>query len=283
MSVNEIEAEVVQNFIGTAFLGREHEAKKSNMKGAVIPLPGKVNEEELVRSGVLFNLVYSAYMLWNEDYNNFSWEKVMELALKHMQKIMQLLRDEKLPSLSLCEKDIYSVELYSEVKEKYKERPVSETVCGETKNIASIYGKADSLIFKHAIEDGALKENNKDLIFKVGKYIIHYQDGTEREIIVQKNLNIGRNDIWCGRRYNACTYIFDTDIRLQKLSYFTRPEKIVQDDGKLEVLYNFEWINPEPDKNIERVSLIVFDNEEAFKICVYELKVVKMIDPLNYK
>jgi hypothetical protein len=251
---------IIQSLIGTAFLGREHEAKKSKQEGGIIDFTGDFNEQALAASGFVFNLVYSADMLWNEDYNNFSWEKVMELAINHMPRVMQLLGDRKQPSQFIGDKDIYPALLISDV---------------ETNTIANIGEIADSLIFSHAIEnDTSLPEGG---IRWVGCYSIHYLDGTKSEIPLVENLNIGRKDIWCGRRLNCATSLYETDMRLQKLCYFTRPEKKVTVDGKLVFIFDFEWINPEPDKVIDRVTLAVDPNEKLFDVCVYNLKIVNSI------
>ncbi len=107
------------------------------MKGAAIRFSGELNEAAMAGSGFLFNLVYSAYMLWNENYNNFSWERVTDLSINHMPRILQLLGGRKLPSLAGGEKDIYPARLFSDV-EGCGTRQGSEIGCGKTRAIANI-------------------------------------------------------------------------------------------------------------------------------------------------
>jgi len=143
--------------------------------------------------------------------------------------------------------------------------------------IDKILGGINMILDGHTIENETSAGCQGEELCKVGNYTVYYLDGTVEKIQLHENLNIGRNNVWCGRRFNCVTFFYETDLRIQKLCYFTRPIKKTLDDGKLVSIYDFEWINPEPDKVIEKITISADENEKPFIICVYNINIINSL------
>lgn len=266
---SEEELEVINDLDGPAFLDWEH--KSVGVGGAAVPLTCSLNTTDMAGTGFLFNLAYSAYMLWNREYNNFSWEKVNDLAHGYIPLMMEAFDNNRICSIYNADADIYPIPLQYDI-EKHRTKPAREIACGKTGIIAKAGERAECLIFTHAIEGNSSNAVNTG--HKAGHYTVNYNDGTSRELHLTENRNIGRSDIWTGRRYNAWKHAYDTDRRLQVISCYAGIEKRALGSGKLSVVYNLRWINPYPDTPIEDISLTVSMNEEPYVISVYEIKIL---------
>lgn len=262
--------DIISDLDGPAFLDWEHDS--TFMKGAAVPLTCSLNTTDMAGTGFLFNLAYSAYMLWNMEYNNFSWEKVNDLALSYIPLMMEAFDDNRICSIyNAGAIDVYPIPLQYDV-EKYRTKPAREIACGKTGIIAKAGERAQCLMFTHAIEGNTSKAANAGC--RGGHYTVNYNDGSSQELYLIENRNIGRSDIWTGRRYNAWKHAYDTDRSLPAISCYAGIEKRASGSGKLSVVYNLRWINPYPDKPIEDITLTVSIDEEPYTICVYEINML---------
>ena len=88
-----------------------------------------------------------------------------------------------------------------------------------------------------------------------GCYTVVYEDGASSEIKLERNINIGPEDVRWGRRYNPLTHSFDTDRRLESLCCMTIPVRKIKDDGTCVMDFEFEWINPRPSAVIKEIYI----------------------------
>ncbi len=263
--------EVINPIDGPGLLDWEHKSARPELKGAVVAFKGMCNEKTVMEQGFLFNLVYSSYVLWKRDYNNFSWEKVAGLSMTATYKIAQALFSRKLPTAASGDADVFPVALAS-IKS-----PVVEIPCGSACRIAQPEEKAASLIFSHAIKgDAAQQDKSSETDLRVGSYRIKYEDDSVSEIQLLENVNTGLENIRQSRKYNPWTHAFDTDVRLQMLSAMTSPVKIINAEGGSVLAFNYEWVNPEPDKAIREISVAVSGKRGMDCLKIYSVDIVKV-------
>lgn len=261
----------IQGLNGPSFLDWEHKSRLPGTSGASLAFSGDMNEEELIRSGFLFNLVYSATMLWNDEYNNFSWERTVELAMRHAPVAARMLTGQNQVEPH-GEMDVYPAALCFE-GDRYRQRPEIAAAPGQTAVVADIGEPVAGLIFRHALEaSGAAGKGMRDA-GPAGGYTVVYEDGSTAAVKLTENGNIALDSVWCGRRYNAKTHLFDSDPRLHSLCCRTRPVKKVLSDGRLALVYEYEWDNPDPGKAVARVELAVHENSHV-TVVVYGCEII---------
>lgn len=248
---------------GPSFLDWEHRSALPGVAGAAVPFSGEMTPEGLARSGFLYNLAYSATMLWNEDYSNFSWEKTVEPAMRQAYALSAVIRG-KTPARAGA-RDVYPLAL-AYGGERHARRPELLAVPGSRLPVAFAGEAADGLVFRHALEGPGSPEAGEGR--PVGSYVVRYRDGSAEEIPLAENETIGPSGAWYGRRYDAKAHRFASDERLHTLCCFTRPVRRIPTDGRAVVIYEYEWENPKPAVPIDSVELAVRVDAGA-AVCVY--------------
>ncbi len=241
----ELPPRMIPDLDGPAQLDWEY-ATATGIQGACIDYRGEFCVDAMAASGFLYNLAYSATMLWHRDYNNFSWEKVAESTASFLPLLVSLLGGR-----TTAEDKGSTVDSFPITHRSVTVGPPSSTVLTAQAGV-----HADSLLFSHAILPPAFGRGTAIVGGTVGRYVIRYRNRRQAIIPLVENRNIGRRDIWPGRRYDPLASGFQTDPRLRSLSCFTRPRGFMGAGGRREMVFDYEWINPHPKEPIERV---VFD------------------------
>ncbi len=237
---------VIDGLEGPSVLDWEHVSRRPGVDGAAVRYGGPLGVDEMARSGFLFNLVYAAQLLWTSGYDNFAWERAVDPAQEAALGVAAELlgHDPKLEASDT--EDTYPVALHGRIAEK-----------------------ADRLIFRHALASpapSAPAQGGRPR--QVGSYSIRYADGTSAVIPLREDLDIGREDLWPGRRYDAWNHRFETERRLWSLACFTRPVKWIDRDGRLRFRFDLDWANPHPDRLIEGIDI------EGHRVTVEAIRVV---------
>jgi hypothetical protein len=272
---------VIDGLDGPSTLDWEHVSRQPGVRGAAVVQQGALTLDELAASGFLFNLAYSASMLSCEDYNNFRWERIQDLALTQMPTLMELLGSGAFPAPQGREADIYPLPLGgtgagAQVRSRTiggQERLTLVTAIGEC---------ADAVTFRHAIRRPGARGTSAAVAFgkpeparwgtpRIGHYAVRYADGQKVFVPLVENMTIGCDTTWCGRRLDPWTHEFRTDRRLRSLACATQPAKRVSGQG--EVLFSFDlaWRNPHPAKRIEEIAIQLEGLERAAEVVVEQV------------
>jgi hexosaminidase len=155
------------NFAGSAFKGWKKRISRG-VRGGIISNWSTLKEENLQRNGMLFELVYSAYMFWNNDYDESMFHTVRDIALK---------------------------ELYH-----YKYRDILDDCCGDNPNglnYIQVLHTTDRRIEYQQFYDGIFIEAD---VYKIGDYVLLFEDGSEARLPIIYGMNISNQDVsWEGR------------------------------------------------------------------------------------
>lgn len=248
---------VMGNMYSSHYPRFSRRAAKSGITGAELSTWTATNEESLGRLGKLYDILYSANMMWHgQGYD----EHLRELYDLMIRKIMPALRD-----------SLHGSVAPSHTKGAVKEETV---MTGEHRWEPSVDsdGRFRSIIFSHATTNSITKpawsEKSGDFA-RVGRYLIKYTDGSETHLNIVYGINIG----YAGVRQNApseyiyyrhCGYFF---------TYFTDSETVTVPDGKIKTTYKYEWVNPHPEKHLRAVELV--DTTPQVAVTVKGIEIVK--------
>ena len=200
------------NFAGSEFKGWKERIARG-ARGGTISNWSTLKEENLQRNGMLFELVYSAYMFWNTNYDISKFKEVRDIALKELYNY-------KYRNI-LCE-DTYS-------------DACNDMVSG-VKHIKVLH-TTDRRIEYQLFYDGVFIEA---AVYKLGDYVLMYEDGTEARLPIMYGTNISSKDVsWEGR-----------DQLMIEVSYTAYPVKI-----KDMTYYECIYTNPCPDKKIKGIFI----------------------------
>jgi hypothetical protein len=263
---------IIDSLDGPSTLDWEHVSRQAGVRGAAVVHDGALTPEELAASGFLFNLAYSASMLSCEDYNNFRWEKIQDLALEQMPSLMDLLKGGTFSAPSKREADIYPLPLHGPGK---AQGAGARTIGGQERlTLVTAIGEcADALIFRHAIRrpDGKAAAAADHGTLGIGQYTVRYADGEEVSVPLVENMTIGCDTTWCGRRLDPWTHTFRTDSRLRSLACGTRPVKRASGQGQVLFSFDLAWCNPHPAKRLEEITIQLDGLERAAEVAVEQI------------
>jgi hypothetical protein len=234
--------EIATEFDGPSILDWEH-AAHHGMRGACLTYRGEMDVDAMAGQGFLYNLAYSATMLWNRDYNNFSWEKTAEATEEFLPYLVGMMREETRGWGDLDELDAFPLLAH----------PVELRPQSSQELVGDIDSQADALVFRHALPASPHAAGAPERDGEIGAYLVRYAGGAAERVALAENRTVGRCDIWCGRRYDPLLSRFRTDPRLRSLACFTRPRKTAGHEGALELTFDFEWRNPTPERPVERI------------------------------
>ena len=215
----------------------ESRIRKAGMRGAQVSAWVATEEESLAREGKLYDLLYSAQMLWSESYTGharYSYDKIISAKLPRLREQMKQVR---YPSLAAHTETV----LWDGGAPDPDRAACGLSIVAE--------GRFDSLLIEHT----ALQPRHR-LPWKplevIGEYVVTYADGAEAFLPVTYAGNISH----CGRRHhqpfdqkyyrhNGYTTAWETD----------GAEEITA-NGEAATLYRVEWIHPRPDAAIAHIA-----------------------------
>jgi hypothetical protein len=302
---------VIQNFGAGAYVRKWDEiSRHPNVHGGILTHWDLVEENNMAWDQFLTYSVDASFLLWNESYNEKNLVRYRDLTFKYMPYFRQILSGIELPSLSQRPKEYVSVLLRHEKHEKYymstsfvelrnyfykeikhtsrdryfKGAKLTVIEKGHSFRIAVINDKVDSLLIKHSTsislpyktqDNGPRPED-----YFIGFYTVKYKDGTTGEIRIDYGKNISNMNINLGviNDPNDCWYSYDA--QLMQVAYHCRPEIKTTNQKECITVFQYEWINPEPGKEIVDLTLTLNNMNKAFSISVYDIYGIKFSDSI---
>ncbi len=212
----------VGNLYSSHFPRYESRIRQPGMIGGEVSAWVSTDEDCLGREGKLYDMLYTAEMLWWEAYGEkarYAYDRVIGDL---MPKLRERLRGQTMPSL----------------------HPHGETLLD-----GAIEGCYDSLVFEHT----ALRQRHREPWIpceEIGAYTVTYGDGTTETIPVTYGGNIGYGNRLSHQpllhhlfRHNGYITAWETDNLLSR-----------DETGALHTTYRLEWKNPRPEIAVTKVQ-----------------------------
>ena len=235
------------NMYSSHFPRYENRIRKNGIRGGQLSSWVKTDEYEMGREGKLYDFIYTGLMLWSEDYhthNRFSYDRIISELLPSIRSQIQ---DVAYPSL---ESDSECVEI--------KHGDILSTEPVEDESEFAVNGKFRSLIFRHASSD-YLKRLCWVPNTKIASYRVCYTDGSLEEISLCYGDEICHWDRRQNEPFQANYYRHNGYCA----TWFVDSERVMTDLGKEGTVYIYEWINPNPDKMIEKIVVDTIDDVDT--------------------
>lgn len=230
----------------------ESRAAKERMIGGQVSTWCRMDEYTLSKKGKLYDLLYTAEMLWSPSYRENAREAYADILAKRIPALRDRIHGEK--------RQI--ARAYAPIALPEGEGKVAcsiADVCSEasltprrlsTPLSVPVGCRADALCFRHATLFDEMREAWKNLV-RIGCYTVRYADGTECPIDVE----FGYNIYSCRRRWSAP----QTDKYYRHQGYMATwcvdpALQSADEDGRSVTVLAWEWVNPHPDKEIVSVE-----------------------------
>lgn len=291
------------NFVGAGVSDFDHYARIPSVRGGTCSHWSWVHQENMARDGFFFNVVYSAYPLWNASYTNDSYEAVRDLTIAYLPYFYQNYNHCTLPSRSLRGTEKASVITRHEQHESYyldtsfvevrnfRHTHVKHEVgtfhskidvynVPQTFRVGVVRGAADSLVFTHGTDvrlphkptdHGYRMENNL-----MGHYTVVYADDTRQEAPIYFGKEIGPLDADWGRARESAM-AFSTDIYLQQAAYYAQPCLVPESKAGLVTMYRYEWINPSPEKEIREIIFTANRLDTPYSVFIADIRCLREV------
>ncbi len=240
-----------------------YEKRMKDMIGGEVSLWCKIEEYTLAKKGKIFDLMYTAEMLWNPDYTHLA-RPVYNKILSAMQPVV---RDE-IRGIAI-RKDQKAVYTPAELPESKGKLPcllrealadyydpnydISRVnVLKEEATVVPVGKKHQRLVFLHATLE---KERRVAwaALERIGKYVVRYADGETVELPIEYAGNIR---VWNERfavpmpqqyyRHQGYVATYMSDPVIERKT----------EDGKDASILGFQWVNPNPEKEIAAVECV---------------------------
>jgi hypothetical protein len=292
------------NFSGVDVKDWEVYSRMDTVQGGSLSHWDLVEEDTMAREGILTDIVYSSWPLWNETYTNESWEHVRDLTLASLPGFMALLGGRSLPSLSFRDRERISIQLRHEIKEHlymdasvielrtFTDTMIDHAGAGkyfrgaavfpverpQSYRIAVVNERFDSLVFSHTTSI-SLPWRSADKGYRVadyalGFYTVIYADGARARVDLQYGRNIGYAGASWGRADTG--FSFSAGIELLQAAYGTRPWIKTLNGADRATVYDYEWVNPFPEKEIRSINLSLVCRGAPFSVFVYDIQGIRL-------
>lgn len=279
--------EIFGNFAGSKIVKWDKRSKSPNLLGAEVSTWCIPNEYELGYNGWIFELVFSADVMWRSDYNDeirYDLSVQSEKLLPHIRSIMQndhnvfTGKDSELKAVLLDKtQPSQQVELVNQIQ---VEDSLAEKIAGDgifEQEAIFVNDTADKLVFFHATEKApenriqtwAFKDKGTEIC---GYYAIQYEDGiaitlpiefpvmigalkSSIETFIPNAESINRADIDDDREateLSECPLVSACDVYRDATSYFCNIINLKKEDESL-AIYGYQWNNPRKDVKISKV------------------------------
>lgn len=257
---------IIGNMYSSHYPRFESRTAKKGMLGGEVSTWCRFDEYNFANKGKIFDLIYSAEILWSDTFNSDARQAYTEL----IQKMIPQIRDE-LSGIAKAEgTPVTSVQIPLPKPSRQLIPPeIKSVICNSSQNIngysfdlsnaqrlsnitieIKVEDKFSKIIFLHTAANNAARIVWKPLI-KIGEYIVRYSDSTEVVIPVEYAGNIC---VWM-RRYAEplpqeyyrhqgyiATYLSDPLIQAKT------------ECGRDITILGYEWVNPYPDCEIHSIS-----------------------------
>ena len=259
---------VYGNLYSSHFSRYDYRSKKEGVIGAQISMWVPCNEGSYAYEGKMYDMFYTANMMWNSSYNS-------EYRLSYNEIIKPLLWNAKCVVADIDVNDEYRTvnfdgnirnipnELlwnipYDKAISVSQDSPEFEIFVGD---------KANTLFITHAT-NSSVDRVMWTPPFKFGEYELCYDDGTSVAIDVSYAQNICKHSTTYGAPIASILFRHQGYIG----TYFAKPICGKDAYGSDYTLFELPIKNPNPDKTIKSIKLKHMQNTDA-KIVVYDIKI----------
>lgn len=281
-------------------------SREPGVLGGVLTHWDLVEERTMAWDMYLTGTVFCSQLLWNGHCSQAGLYETRDRAFEYLPRCRQALGGTALPSISLGRKETTSVSLRHEKKEHFymdsacvELRNFFDTAIGQRRTgkygrgvsvsimekaqsfrIAVVNGKADSLVFKHttslSLPYHSADHGYKPEDYRLGVYTVLYADGAAASIDLEYGYNIGYLNANWGFDLASVDGSVSSDIHLFQTAYAARPELITQNYREQATVYNFEWVNPEPGKEISEISLSLASMHVPYSVFVHGILGIRL-------
>ena len=265
---------VMGNMYSSHYPRYEARRKQKGVIGAEVSTWLREDEYTLGFEGKIYDFLYSAQMIWSEEYREALRQTYDRILTSMIPRIREKLRGQPFPSLAADAKFTplalgkaadaapVPVELEEATQElrgvPFKTGRALAVQSGKVRDAfypsraeVAVNRKADSLVFLHASEGNAPRVPWAGLT-AIAEYVVEYADGKKVRVPVEYAGNIAP---WNRRHAEPMphpmyrhegyigTYLADPFLRAKTPS------------GGDVTLMGYEWLNPQPEKKIAKVTL----------------------------
>ncbi len=300
------------NFHGSQFGEWDARSRKKCIKGAEVSSWCVPDEFTFARDGIFFEMMFSAYILWNSEYTNSDFEEVCRELIAKTYYLKGIMRGGVSPlvlggrATSIYKGDSKNAAMKINLN-------VADIYDDIVKNAVSVFGDelngvsvdtgailvkpdvyADSLLFIHntkkemRFEPSHLFKDEK--IWGVGAYAVSYDDGTVELVPVYYGKEAGYKDFTLERhRVSTDKNGAEIDIEIPGNNDIAVPCYYTHDHQWFESLcysttpvigddiavFAYEWKNPSPEKKIIKIKAINTSGDMEQSIVLFGIAAVK--------
>ena len=239
---------LIGNLYSSHFPRFEKRVQNPLIVGGEISFWTRVTEEVLGREGKIYDLFYTAEMLWSGTYREalrYSYDGVIRRLIPPLR---DLLGQRQSPSQLPLHQEIA---IYGTTQSPDPEKDRSGL------DIA-MNGRFDSLVITHTAQRELTRMPWIELE-EIGAYEITFDDGSTECLPVSYGGNVGYWNRRQGQPQPQPYYRHNGYIG----TYFADTTESRLRDGRLVTLYHYEWLLPQTDKAVTRIRFIPADNAKS--------------------
>ncbi|MBR5840865.1 MAG: family 20 glycosylhydrolase, partial [Victivallales bacterium] len=239
---------LIGNLYSSHFPRFEKRVQNPRIFGGEMSFWTRVSEEVLGREGKIYDLFFTAEMLWSDTYHEalrFSYDRVIRRLIPPLR---DLLGDRQSPSQLPAHQE---TALYGTSQSPDPEKD-------KTGLDIAVNGRFDSLVISHAAQS-EMTRMPWVALEEIGAYHVMFDDGSSELIPVLYGGNIGYWNRRQGQPQPQPYYRHNGYIG----TYFADTTESRLRDGRLVTLYHYEWLLPQNGKTIVRLRYIPAANAKS--------------------
>ena len=242
-------------------------ARKKGMIGAEVSTWVECSEHSYAYEGKIYDLVYSAGTMWSESYQQEyrrAYAKIVNPIVWNIRKKIGGFGESDLVTRTLPSASIKNVPSSLLWKIPY-ERAITLTPNSEQVEIA-VGDFVNCAFITHSTDRTAQRIMWKPAL-TVGEYTFVYEDGTT----ASESANYGENLYYYSHIYGQPIPSFLFRHEGYTATYYSKPICGKDDDGGDYTLLTLPFVNPYPDKKVQKIVLAHSKKTDA-NLIVYDLK-----------
>ena len=239
---------LIGNLYSSHFPRFEKRVQNPRIFGGEMSFWTRVSEEVLGREGKIYDLFFTAEMLWSDTYREalrFSYDRVIRRLIPPLR---DLLGDRQSPSQLPAHQE---TALYGASQSPDPEND-------RTGLDIAVNGRFDSLVISHAAQS-EMTRMPWVALEEIGAYHVMFDDGSSELIPVLYGGNIGYWNRRQGQPQPQPYYRHNGYIG----TYFADTTESRLRDGRIVTIYHYEWLVPQNGKTIVRLRYIPAANAKS--------------------
>jgi len=231
-----------------------------------------LDEEMMANDGTMFDLAFSACMLWEKGYTDEQWNYLYQKTIDYMPDMKYLINSSSNTITSLN-----NISWKPIMIKKLDKHYIKDDGKDKLTPIAEIGHEVGLLKFTHGVNSPVEYINSADGFWqpekrKLGYYELLYQDGTKVQIPLVFGKEISYINVEWNRKPSTKYYSSSPDQLLVQASYYAKPVITMDSNGKPITIYEYICINPKPEKPIKEVNLVKSKEDYKGSILVYSIE-----------